>query len=71
MTREWSELRDEFRAYAWPKRVSEVASDLPADRRTIYRLLKGETNSPTMALRSAIERMLSREADRAEHHEPR
>ena len=61
---DWTKTRDEFRRIAAREGVYRVADDVPADPKTIYRLIRGETKTPTRAVRAGIERLVR------EHKEP-
>lgn len=50
--------RDSFRGS-----VQKLADAIPAGRDTVYRLLKGETENPTRAVRAGIERLIGEEPE--------
>lgn len=41
-----------------------VADEIPADKVTAYRLIKGETKHPTRAIRAGIERIVESESEK-------
>lgn len=57
MTR-WDEIRDRFREMFGSRRVRDIADEIPADRKTVYRLYNGETKKPSRAVQRGIERLL-------------
>lgn len=64
MRDDWDELRVHFSRLVGRLGVEKVAHDLPADRKTVYRLLKGETQHPTLAIRAGVRRLLEAEKQR-------
>lgn len=56
--RSWNDLRGDFCRLTAKRGVVKMAADIPADRATVYRLLKGETEQPTKAVQAAIERVV-------------
>lgn len=52
------ELRRRLREVVKMRGVDEVAADVPADRSTIFRFLRGETHRPARAVREGIERVI-------------
>ena len=58
MREDWQETRREFQRICAKEGVRHVADRLPADRETVYRLIRGETKRPTLAIRRAIERVV-------------
>lgn len=58
MERNWDEIRGEFCRLTAKRGVVKMAADIPADRATVYRLLKGETEHPTKAVQAAIEQIV-------------
>lgn len=57
----WAEIRQDFCRLTAKRGVVKMAADIPADRVTVYRLLKGETQQPTKAVQAAIERVVEEE----------
>ena len=66
MTKSWDELRREFRMVILrrgPVTVAEVAERMHVGRRTVYRLMSGETQKPSGPMRDVVERFVeSRES---------
>lgn len=58
MTRSWEETKREFCRMAARDGVRAIAELVPADFNTIYRLIRGETEVPTRAVRAGIERLV-------------
>jgi hypothetical protein len=58
MTRSWEETRREFCRMAAREGVYAIAEQVPADPQTIYRLIRGDTEMPTRAVRASIERLV-------------
>jgi len=56
--RDWTEIVEDFRALVRRKGRERIASAIPADPVTVYRLVKGIHKSPTLAMRANIERLL-------------
>ena len=56
--RDWAETRRELCRMVAKRGAVVVAGDLPADKRTVYRLITGETRCPSLALRAAVERLI-------------
>lgn len=56
-----NELRRRLREAVKMRGVDAVAADVPADRSTIFRFLRGETKRPAHAVREGIERVLDDE----------
>ena len=70
MTDDWPETQSKFRmmvlrmrAKMQPDPVQEVAEALPAHRATVYRMLAGEVQRPSQALKKAVERMVAGATD--------
>lgn len=66
--RSWSQLQSEFRRVVLRRgmKVQEIADAIPAGRTTVYRLMSGDTKTPTRAVREGIERLV----DDVSHVEP-
>lgn len=64
----WDSLRRRFASVVFRKGlkgVQQVAAELPAGRATVYRLINGQTRSPSLAIRSAVERFVKKEEQSA------
>lgn len=57
MTR-WDEIRDRFRELFGRSRVRDLAEEIPASEKTVYRLYNGETSKPSKAIQRGIEKLL-------------
>lgn len=55
---EWDKTRSEFLRIAAINGVYAIAEQVPAGPNTIYRLIRGETDMPTRAVRAGIERIV-------------
>jgi hypothetical protein len=64
---EWESIRDEFRRLARREGITNIAREIPADRRTVYRLIDGPTQTPSRAVFAGIERLVN---ERKENPEP-
>jgi len=64
MADEWESTRREFCRIAAKRGVAMVAGEIPADKVTAYRLMKGETKHPSRAVRAGIERIVNDERRR-------
>jgi len=58
MSRCWKDLRQELEHIAYRKGVTNTAHMIPADRGTVYRLISGETQKPSLAMKACVERMV-------------
>ncbi len=58
MNETWERTWIEFRRVAAKEGIDKVAAEVPADRATIYRLIRGDTERPTRAVRAGIERIV-------------
>ncbi len=54
----WSDLEDDFRRVVFQGDVDKIAAQIPADRSTVYRLIKGETQNPSSATKAGVERII-------------
>ncbi len=61
MTRCWKDLRQELEHIVFTKGATNVAHMIPAGRKTVYRLINGETQTPSRAMKACVERMVDRE----------
>ena len=59
--REWADTRRRLARLAACKGVANVADAIPAAKVTVYRLIKGDTERPSHALRAAVERLIDKE----------
>jgi len=57
--RDWETTRRIFRRIAASEGVARVAPQIPADRVTVYRIISGEHEKPTRAVRAGIERIVT------------
>lgn len=60
MGRSWEEVQREFRMLVLrrgDRTIEDFAREIPASRKTIYRLMRGEVREPSMALRAGVERV--------------
>lgn len=55
---EWSETRRQLGRMVARMGVNAVAASIPADRSTVYRLIKGEVTKPSLAVKAAVERLV-------------
>mgnify|MGYP003108618409 CR=1 FL=1 len=67
MSKSWPELRETFSSVVFLRGVNNVADAIPADRATVYRLIKGETRHPTRAILAGIERVIEQQEDEESH----
>jgi len=66
----WSEsLRRELERAVFRDGVKSVAFRIPAGRATVYRLIAGKVERPSMAIRSGVERLV-RESSQVRHPAP-
>ena len=61
----WTELRDELVHAVNMRGVQDVANAIPANRSTVFRLIRGDTMKPHAAIRQGVERVV-REVERTE-----
>ena len=54
----WSELEQPFRHIAFRDGIKKTADRIPADRGTVYRLVKGKTTRPSNAIKAGVERIV-------------
>lgn len=54
----WNELNEPFRHIAFRDGIKKTADRIPADRMTVYRLVKGETTRPSNAVKAGVERIV-------------
>lgn len=58
MPADLDELRRRLRAVVERRGVYSVAADIPADRTTLFRLLSGRVQRPSLAVRDGVERVV-------------
>ena len=58
MTGDWEETRKTFRRIAAKEGIRRIAGEVPAHHATIYRLIRGDTQEPSRAVRAGIERVV-------------
>lgn len=61
MTRCWNDLRQELEHIVFTKGATNTAHMIPANRRTVYRLINGETQRPSRAMKACVERLVEKE----------
>ena len=54
----WKDLREDLRRVVFRDGIDKGASAIPADRVTVYRLVNGKTDFPTLAVRAGVERII-------------
>lgn len=54
----WSELDGALRRIAFRDGIKKTADRIPADRNTVYRIIKGETKKPSAAVQAGVERIV-------------
>ena len=59
----WQDIRERFRSIVFRRGVNHVANAIPADRVTVFRLVNGTTERPSLAVRAGIERLIDREGE--------
>ena len=64
--RSWDETRREFCRFAAKEGVRKVADQVPAGFKTIYRIISGETGTPTKAIKQSIERIVDKEQEKSD-----
>ena len=58
MGKHWSELREELVHAVNMRGVQDVANAIPANRTTVYRLIRGDTTKPHAAIQQGVERVV-------------
>jgi len=58
---DWPTLRDKMARVCFKRGIDDVADAIPADRATVYRLINGTTQHPTLAVRARIEQLVGAE----------
>lgn len=64
MREDWSNTQAKFRHIAATMGVRRIAKELPAHHATVYRLIRGDTQQPTHAMRAAITRIVKQHENR-------
>lgn len=64
MKREWVDIREQFRRLVGTEGVEKVAHAIPAAATTVYRLVRGDTQRPTRAVRASIEKLIEEHDER-------
>lgn len=54
----WQETRDAFRRLAAREGIARIAQRIPANKVTVYRIIKGTTARPCDAVRASIEKIV-------------
>ena len=60
----WAELRSAFCHVAFQRGIEVVAGEIPAGRATVYRIVRGETENPSLAIRAGMERVVNESEDK-------
>lgn len=55
---DWRKTCEAFRRIVAKRGVSKVANEVPVNRATLYRFIRGDTESPSRAVRAGIERIV-------------
>ena len=55
---EWPDLFEKFHKIAAERGVRNVAPAIPADPKTVYRLINGDTRKPSLGVREGIKRIV-------------
>jgi len=55
---DWDDTREKLREVVKMRGADSVARDVPCSRSTIFRLLKGEVQVPSLPLQECVERLL-------------
>jgi hypothetical protein len=55
---QWLETREAFARIAAQEGIDKIAGEIPAHRSAVYRLIRGETMFPKLAVRAGIERIV-------------
>lgn len=58
---DWPEVREKLREIVRVRGPVEVAREIPVTRMTLFRLLKGETATPSLPTQDCIERLIDDE----------
>lgn len=60
---DWPEQRRALGRIVSKRGVDEVADEIPTDRATVYRLIRGETTNPHRATRYGVQRVIDAHED--------
>ncbi len=60
----WEDTKRRFVAIALRKGMDAVARELPASRRTVYRMVNGQVDKPSLAIRVAVERIVKEDKEK-------
>lgn len=60
---DWPEQRRALGRIVAHHGVDEVAREIPTDRATVYRLIRGETQNPHRATRHGVQRVIEAHED--------
>ena len=55
---DWSKTCEAFRRIAAREGLVKIAEEIPAHHATVYRLVRGDTQHPSRAVRAGIERIV-------------
>ena len=66
MSKSWDELKRDFCHMTAVRGVSSVAEAIPASRATVYRLIKGEVQNPSLSIKARVERMVDESENQPE-----
>lgn len=66
----WRETREEFFRIAAQEGIAKIAGEIPAHPRTVYRLIRGDTAHPQLAVRAGIERIVREHQQQNQPQEP-
>jgi hypothetical protein len=71
--REWADLRERLRKVVHERGPYEVAAEIPIGKSTLFRLLNGQTEAPSLPSQACIERFVDDRdlADEREHRRVR
>ena len=58
MADSWETIRQKFARIAAKEGVANVAPRIPARRETVYRILRGSTKKPTLAVQQGIQKLV-------------
>lgn len=59
MKQSWDDLKQGLTREVFKRGVDDVAREIPASRRTVYRLIGGETKRPSHAIREGVARVVT------------
>jgi len=70
MARCWNDLRQDLEHIVFTKGPTNVAHMIPAHRATVYRLISGEIQRPSKAMRACVERLVERQKNPSQVRHP-